>query len=455
MEDASQSSLTALGLLFIVTMGVLTFTLPRRFAVMPLLITTAYMPLGQQFIIAGLHFQFFRVLLLLGVCRVLIKKESADMVLSPLDRVFIWWGIAGVILGTLSEFTTERFINRAGEGFNAFGAYFLFRCWTRSLEDVMRVTRLLAMMIVPLAVSMIVEKFTTRNVFAVFGGVPEITQIREGKLRCQGAFRHPILAGTYAATLFPLFVGLWFQPRVEKLISVLGICGSLVVAVAASSSGALLASIAAMIGLAMWRIKFRMRVVRRGMVLALAVLAVVMKAPVWYLPARISDLMGGTGWHRSYLIDQAISHFNEWWLVGSAYTAHWAPGGDQILVADPKNMDITNNYIAEGLGGGIVKLGLFITMIVLCFKFVGRWTKESMASPFSRTMFVWSMGVCLAGHCVSFLSIAYFDQIVVMWYWLLAAMSMLWLLRERSWDMMPVEPVMEVEQGVPLQAGQN
>jgi|HubBroStandDraft_6_1064221.scaffolds.fasta_scaffold207871_2 hypothetical protein len=433
-------SVKPLALLFLLVMAVLTLKLSRRYAPLPLLITTCYMPLGQEFIIGGLHFQFFRIVLLIGVCRVIARREMSDFVLSPIDRLFILWGIAGVVLGTFAEFTWERFVNRAGDGFNAFGAYFLFRCWIRSLEDVIQTVRVLAFLIVPMGISMLVEKFTTRNIFAVFGGVPEVTLVREGKLRCQGAFRHPILAGTYAATLFPLFIGLWFQPRIKRWIPVAGICAAMIVTVAASSSGALLALVAAVIGFGLWGMRCRMQGVRWGIVASIILLAMVMKAPVWYIPAKISDLMGGTGWHRSYLIDQAIKHFDEWWLVGTAVTAHWAPAG-QVLTADPRNMDITNNYIAEGLGGGIVKLGLFIAMIVMSFKSVGRWTKVEDATTESRRMFVWSMGVALTGHCVSFLSIAYFDQIVVIWYWLLATMSMLCLLRYRAWDMFPEEEI--------------
>jgi hypothetical protein len=280
------------------------------------------------------------------------------------------------------------------------------------------------MMIVPLAISMAAEKVTTHNIFSVFGGVPEITQEREGKLRCQGAFRHPILAGTYAATLFPLCVSLWFIRGRNKLIAIGGVCGAAVATVAASSSGALLAMIGAFIGLALWPIRCHMRKVRWVILLSIIALAMVMKAPVWYLFARVSELTGGTGWHRSYLIDQAVGHFNEWWLVGSTYTAHWAPEG-QVLAVDPNNMDITNNYIAEGLGGGMVKLGLFIAMIVQCFKTVGKWTHRENASKRSLRLLIWALGVSLFAHCVSFMSIAYFDQIVVMWYWLLATMSML------------------------------
>jgi hypothetical protein len=324
----------------------------------------------------------------------------------------------------LAEPSFQRFVNRAGEVYTAVGAYFLFRCWIRSTEDVISVLRFLALMIVPLAVCMVVEKFTRRNIFSVFGGVPEITLERDGKLRCQGAFRHPILAGTYAATLFPLFVALWFQSSRDKYRAIIGACSAAVVTVAAASDGPLLAMMSGFIGFALWPVRSRMRLFRWGVVLAVGALALVMKAPVWFIIGKISDVTGGTGWHRSYLIDQAVNHFNEWWLVGSTYTAHWAPAG-QALTVDAKNMDITNQYILEGLGGGLLKLGLFLAMIVLGFKTIGRWTRNLERAPFSTRIFIWALGVCLAEHCVSFFSISYFDQIVIMWFWLLAILSLL------------------------------
>jgi hypothetical protein len=174
----------------------------------------------------------------------------------------------------------------------------------------------------------------------------------------------------------------------------------------------------------LWRLRLQLRWVRRGLVVAIIGMACVMKAPVWYAIARVSDLTGGTGWHRSYLIDQAVEHFNEWWLTGSTYTAHWAPSG-QVLAVDPDNMDITNHYIMEGLGGGICKLGLFLGLIVLGFKTVGRYIRRPNTCWPGQELFVWSMGVCLLGHCVSFISIVYFDQIIVMWFWLLACLAML------------------------------
>lgn len=420
-QISNSSNVSVLGLLILAVMCVLTFRLKRAHAVFPLLITTCYIPLGQQFVIAGLNLQFFRVLLFVGLCRVWSRGENQGLRASKIDRWFIVWTVATVVMGTLAEISMSRFINRAGTALNAAVAYYLVRCWLRNLDEVWGTVRFLSFMILPLAASMILEKMTGRNYFSIFGGVPEFTGIREGKLRCQGAFRHPILAGTYGATCFPLFIGLWFLAGKKKWPVIMGIAASMVVTVAAASSGALLAMVCGILGFVAWRFRGRLYLFRRGVVATLVILHLTMKAPVWFLIGRLSEIVGGTGWYRSYIIDQAIKHLNEWWLVGSTYTAHWAPAGE-VVEADPNNMDIINNYVAEGLGGGVLKLGAFIVMIVIGFKVVGLWAQKQ-AVPQPRRFFVWALGVSLFAHCISFLSVAYFDQIVVMWYWLLASIS--------------------------------
>jgi len=420
----AEPSVTALGLLLLICMGTLTWVLPREKALFPLLITTCYIPLGQTFVFAGLHFQFFRIVLLIGWLRIWIRGEAVGLRLSAVDKLFVLWGATTLVMGFFTNPSLDRLVNRGGELYNALGSYFLVRCWVRNLGDLTGSLKFLAVMISPLAVSMMVEKFTSRNIFAVLGGVPEITFIREGKLRCQGAFRHPILAGTYAATLFPLLVGLWFTGRQHRRVAFLGIGCAIIATVAAASSGALLALIGVGVGFSLWPLRYRMRWFRWGVVILLMALGVAMTPPVWYLIAKISDITGGTGWHRSYLIDMAVEHFDEWWLAGSTYTAHWAPAGI-VLPNDPNNMDITNHYIAEGLAGGILKLGLFLALIVKCFKTVGQSMRLPESAALPRGMLIWSVGVCLSAHCLSFISVSYFDQIVVMWYWLLAIVSIL------------------------------
>ena len=94
-----------------------------------------------------------------------------------------------------------------------------------------------------------------------------------------------------------------------------------------------------------------------------------MKAPVWYLMARIDLVGGSTGWHRAYLIDQALMHLSEWWIAGTDYTRDWMPYG---VSWSPDHSDITNHYILLGVTGGIALIAAHVAVLTLAFKGVGR-----------------------------------------------------------------------------------
>jgi multisubunit Na+/H+ antiporter MnhG subunit len=415
------SNVNPVALLFLVATSVVMLRAQRQTAVKALLAIAAFLPLGQQFVLFGLHLYFFRVLILVGFCRLLSRGEARALQFSTMDKLVVAWILVALVCSTLRDPSSFAGASCLGGAFNAFGAYFLFRALINDPDELVGHLSFLALVAGCIALAMLYEEKTHKNWFAVLGGVPEATAEREGRLRCQGPFRHPILAGTFAATLFPLMIGLWLQAGRKKWLAVPGILGCVFCTVAASSSGALLTCLTALIGFALWPMRWRMQLIRRGLVVLILALAVVMKAPVWYLIAKASELMGGTGWHRSYLIDQAVNHFGEWWLIGSSYTAHWAPSG-QVLPADPNNMDITNHYIAQGLHGGCLGLGLFIAVIVSGFKVIGRALRTNPCWSVSPGLW-WAFGVCLACHCTAFVSISYFDQIEMFWFWLLAALA--------------------------------
>jgi hypothetical protein len=85
-------------------------------------------------------------------------------------------------------------------------------------------------------------------------------------------------------------------------------------------------------------------------------------------------------------------------------------------------MDITNHYVMEGVKGGLLKLILFLVIITRSFKAIGWGIRGEWAEKPAK-FFVWAMGVSLFAHCLSFLSIVYFDQTIVVWYWLLACIT--------------------------------
>jgi hypothetical protein len=414
------SNVNWLALVFLAVMSLVVLRSNRQKAVIAVLLTALLVPLGQQFVILGLHFRFYRLLIFVGMCRLMSRGEGRGFRLTGMDKLLIAWTLVTVVCGVIRGPKAETF----GNAYDVLGTYFLFRVWMEDAEDSIAHLRVLAVAVLLVAVCMSQELVTHRNLFSVFGGVPDTTFERDGRFRCQGPFRHPILAGTFAATLFPLMVGLWFQDRSDRKRALVGLIACGFCTYATASSGPLMTFMAAIIGFGLWPMRYRMRLIRRGLLATLIGLALVMNAPIWYLIARLSDLTGGTGWHRSYLIDQAVKHFNEWWLVGSSYTAHWAEDQYTVLAVDPDNMDITNHYIAQGLQGGLLGLGLFIAIIVCGFKNVGS-VVTGRNGIFHEPKVWWLFGVSLCSHCVAFISVSYFDQIQVFWFWLLAVLATL------------------------------
>jgi hypothetical protein len=159
-------------------------------------------------------------------------------------------------------------------------------------------------------------------------------------------------------------------------------------------------------------------------VLALLGLELVMKDHVWYILAKINVLAGSTGWHRANLIDQTVRHFSEWWLIGTRIerVADWG-----VFAGD-----VTNQYILEGICGGLVTLVLFVWIIVVAFKTIGRSLARAKRAGDKRvSLLIWAAGASVVSHVAAFFSVSYFDQNLFNWYALLAVVALFGTLNSR------------------------
>jgi hypothetical protein len=174
-----------------------------------------------------------------------------------------------------------------------------------------------------------------------------------------------------------------------------------------------LAFASGLVGWWLFSIRSRMQLIRRGLLLTILILHVSMKPPVWFLLARMSIFDGSTGWHRSILIDRAIHHFDEWWLVGTYSTSSW---GYFMF-------DVTNTYVLAGVEGGLITMLLFIRVIVRSFASAGLAVKAWGDTHRAEQKLAWALGCALLVHAIDFISVVYCDQNVVCWYLLLAMLS--------------------------------
>jgi hypothetical protein len=405
------------GLVFTLLMGLLVMVLPRRWAMLPVVALTCYMTMGIRLMVFGMNFTMMRVLLLFGWARIVFRGELWRINLNPLDKTVFFSAITGIVPSVLLWQTYDALKWRLGGAYDTLGFYFLFRLLIRDKEEAIRVLKMFAVLIVPLAGCMLLERATGRNPFGALGGVPEITLIRDNALRCQGPFAHPILSGTFGATLMPLFVGLWGYQKQKPILAILAILSTAVITVTSASSGPVLIYMIAILALALWPFRLKMRTLRWAIVVALGGLQIVMKAPVYYLMARVDVFSGSTGYHRALLIDRAIHNFWDWWLIGTKSTANWASQNDHLF-------DITNQYILAGVNGGLIAMILLIAVIVLGFKALGRSVRMTEGRGQKRDVWLlWALGAALFAHAATFLSVSYFDQNFVNWSLLVALIS--------------------------------
>jgi hypothetical protein len=392
-----------------VILGILIFVLPRKYVLIPLLAGIVLIPYGQNIYIGGVHLFVYRILLLVGWARVLASRPSGKFLaggFSTLDKVFLVWAIYRSLAQVLLFQQSSAIVGEVAFLLDALGGYFLLRCLIRSDIDAEKVLKVFAIVAMLCALGMVREKMTGQNVFAFIGG-RAIPDVRNGHIRAQGVFGHAILAGSFGATLLPMFIWLWIRGKARS-ISIIGAIASSVMAFVCASSTPIMAWLGALLAICLWPIRKRMRLVRWGIVVALVGLQLVMKAPVWFVISHI-DIGGGSSWERANLIDTCIRHFGDWWLIGTRDNMNW--GWDM--------WDQCNQFVSEAETGGIVVFSCFVTMIVLCFKMIGRARKAATGDRKKEWQF-WLLGAMMFAQILAYMGIDYFDQTKFVWYALLA-----------------------------------
>ncbi len=380
---------------------------PRRFAVLPIIIMACFITPAQRVVILSLNFDMLRLMVIVGWLRLLVRGEIGGLTRKPVDILIVIWSI---VMTAVYSARTGTAVYMLGMSFDSLGMYFLFRHFIRSGSDIQRIATYFAVISIPVCMAFLYEHYTGRNVFAVFGYVPAITDVRDGKLRCQGAFAHPILAGCFWATVMPVMVANFFFRGKLRLFAIAGIVASLLIVVLCASSTPMMALLFGLLGGVMFFVRSWMRWIRRGIVLSLIGAQLLMTKPFWHLLARIDVVGGSTGWYRYLLIDEALSHIAQWGLFGASSTASWGIS------------DITSQYILYGLYGGLAAVILFVGIIICGYSGVGA-AMRAHRDCRSKQILAWALGVALFQHTMNFIVVSYFQQIIMVWFLLLAMIA--------------------------------
>ncbi|EDY80603.1 hypothetical protein VDG1235_217 [Verrucomicrobiia bacterium DG1235] len=365
-------------------------------------------------------FTVIRLLILVGVGRAIVSGSLRFSLSNPFDRIMAILA-AWLVISSIGhpDSLTNPYVYRLGLVWNYLGSYLYAKAYLPAFnrESLLRYCLLLSVFAIPFSAALLAEKKTQKNSYSMLGARSATAGSREGKVRAQGTFGHPILAGTVGATTLPLAFFIFRRGR--KKIGLLAIAACVAIVIASASSGPLAALATTMLGIYAWRWQRHASFMIKAGLASLVFLQLVMTRDVWHLMSMMDLVGGSTGWHRARLIDRAVEYLGDWWLFGTDYTRHWMATG---VSWSPNHVDFTNHYIALGVVSGLPTVILFATLITKSVR-TALLALRTWAPNSDESYLIWCLLISLSAHVISMFSIDYFDQNYVLMYSLFAIFS--------------------------------
>lgn len=405
---ANETVLHPLVLVAMLLALVLFFLLPRKYVVVPVLISAFLIPSGQQFFVGGVHFFVSRILILVAFIRALTSKVPGRQSKfaggwNSIDTAFTGYVLISAVATMIQYPDAGALVNQVGYLWDYLLGYLLLRILIQNEKDVFLTIRCFAALMVLLAAAMVIEQLSMVNLFGLLGGVAAVPELREGKIRSQAVFQHALTAGAFAAAAIPLFFLLWKNGK-GKVLALIGIVAATVMTITTQTSTSLLTYAAGVLAVLLWPLRTKMKIIRRGLVAGLVALQLVMKAPVWFLIARIDLTGSSSSYHRAELIDQFVNHFSSWWLIGTKDAATWAWD-----MWDSQNM-----FVSVGEAGGLTGLIFFVVMISRTFANLG--DARGRVNEKKHEWCFWFLGAAVFANVTAFFGVNYFDQSRIAWF---------------------------------------
>ena len=391
---------------------VLFWVLPRKYIIVPVIVSTFLIPLGQEFYVAGVHLFVLRLLILVAFIRAMVSKVPNQRSRyaggwNSIDTAFTCYVVISAAATLMLNLNVSALIYQMGYLWDYLLGYLLLRSLIQNEQDMFLAIKCFTGLMVLLAAAMEFEQMKRVNIFGMLGGVSAIPELREGKIRSQGVFQHALTAGAFSATAIPLFLLLWKNGK-SRVFPIVGFVAATVMTFATQTSTSLSTYGAGILAIFMWPMRKKMKTIRMGLVGVLVVLQLVMKAPIWFLIAHIDLTGSSSSYQRAELIDQFVNHFSNWWLMGTNDAATW--GWDM--------WDAQNMYVSVGEAGGLAALIFYILVVSRSFARLGDARKQE--NSIKREWLFWLLGAALFAHVVSFFGVNYFDQVRMAWFALIS-----------------------------------
>jgi len=332
------------------------------------------------------------------------------------------WVTCGIIVGVVvpviaSSIPAMRTLeNRLGRLPDTYFAYLAARFCLTGHRATMTAIKGVAVAVVPLAVVGMVESYTGWQSFNVLKAYcpwhhavePELNP-RSGFYRAVGPFNHSIAYGVSLATLVPLIYCLRYEKdRWGKFwylfltVVVLGVLSSM-------SSGPLTMLGAVILCLALERFKYLTKPLLIAFAFSCVVVQIASNRSFYRVFVSYVNPLGGAGWHRAKIIDLAIEHFDEWWLLG--YGGRDPGWGASLGMTWT---DITNHYVVTGVENGLLGIIAICGMLATALYMIIRLYRSE--HDHARRSCYWAFGSSVVAMAIAFNAVLFSGQAGTLFY---------------------------------------
>lgn len=372
---------------------------PRKYVVWAVLFIACFVSPAQRFAFLGADFDFLRAITVLILCRILVLGELRNVRIRAIDYCVLGF-VTTMIIGVTIRTGGARTINELGQTVDGLGLYLIGRALIRNLDDLKSLMVGAFICSVPVMIFFTIEQMTGRNYFSVLGGVSEMTQVRQGKLRAQGAFTHPIIAGLFWATFFALFIGLIRAKTKSFMLKIggwIGAIASVIIVVMTNSSTPLAGLLVATVGWLCFSYRWYLKQIRWAILFFMLFIHIIhTKGVHFFVFVNFNPVSGSTGRHRAMLIDGVLKNIPDWALFGSSRRYNRA------------FRDITCDYVYTAVQGGMIPLIFELAVITLAFYACGRAIRA--ARNREELNLVYGVGVAVLTVCVMSTAVSVYGQ---------------------------------------------
>ena len=360
-----------------------------------------------------------RIVITILLLRCLFNDRlRSKFVWSPLDTWVALSMVVYVVMFCLTRPGMESVENRGGFLMDTWLVYLAARLCITDRKAALSTVKLVAVVLVPLAVFGVVEATTGWQLFmGLRQYCPWRTEFptydaRWGLTRAWGPSSHPIMFGSCFVMFLPLIWALRRQrgnwASLAKWLSAIAIIGAL----SSMSSGPWGMLMVVILCMALERYSHRLKTILALFVIMFVLLGIVSNRPFYHVLLEFGNLGKGAWYQRAKLIDVGIERIDEWWLAGyGGKDPGWGPATGMSFT------DCNNEFLLKGVQYGMLGVIALAGTLAMAFRGLVRAFKETPDKEL-RSLY-WAMGCALVGVVVIWQGVSFFGQPVALFYCLL------------------------------------